>query len=141
MALHARRHRHRHRHRQRHRFHLDQDGHSITVVWSARRGRAEVLVDGKVVAAARTHRTATTSLRGETADGEGAVHPFTVRLGRPDIPGDEPLCTLETGHSLYLMPLVPLTGDEAWPPEPPPPPRDPRVLLTRWHARHRRHRT
>ncbi|AZM92713.1 MULTISPECIES: hypothetical protein [Streptomyces] len=123
-----------------HRFHLEQDGHSITVVWSARRRRAEVLVDGKVVAAARTRRTATTELRGETADGEGAVHPFTIRLGRPDIPGDEPLCALETGHRLYLMPLVPLTGDEAWPPEPTPPPRGPRELLTRWRTRHRRRR-
>ncbi|RST01858.1 hypothetical protein EF910_26335 [Streptomyces sp. WAC07149] len=132
MAVHARRH--------QHRFHLEQDGHSITVVWSTRRGRAEVLVDGKVVAAARTRRTATTELRGETADGEGAVHPFTVRLGRPDIPGDEPLCALETGHRLYLMPLVPLTADEAPPPEPTPPPRDPRVLLTRWYRRHHRRR-
>ncbi|EFL19308.1 hypothetical protein [Streptomyces sp. C] len=133
MAVHARRH--------QHRFHLEQDGHSITVVWSARRGRAEVLVDGKVVATARTRRTATTELRGETAEGDGTVRPFTVRLGRPDIPGDEPLCALDTGYRLYLMPLVPLTGDEAWPPEPTPPPRDPGVLLTRWLTRHHRGRS
>lgn len=130
MAVHAR----------QHRFHLDQDGHSITVVWSARRRRAALLVDGKVVSAARTRRRATTELRGETADGDGTVHPFTVRLGRPDIPGGEPLCALESEHRLYLMPLVPLISDEAWPPEPAPPPSTPGVLLTRWLARRGRRR-
>ncbi|MFJ3964798.1 hypothetical protein [Streptomyces sp. NPDC090036] len=107
-------------HRQ-HRFHLDRDGHSGTVMWSAGRRRAELLVDGKVVALTRTDRRATSELQGEIADGDGAARPITCRIGRADIPGGEPLCALETEGKLYLMPLVPLTGQARWPTEQAPP--------------------
>lgn len=129
------------RHRiHQHRFHLDQGGHSITVVWSPGRRLAELLVDGKVVSSVRTERHAVTELQGEIADGDGTPRPFTVRLGSPDIPGGEPLCAVVTEGQLYLMPLVPLTEKERWPAESAPQPRTPAELLARWRTRHRRHR-
>ncbi|MFG2989657.1 hypothetical protein ACGFZK_10285 [Streptomyces sp. NPDC048257] len=121
------------------RFHLDQDGHSITVVRGPGRGRTELLVDGKVVSSTRTERRAATELRGELPGG-GAPRPFTVRVGRPDIPGGEPLCVMEIGGARYLMPFLPLTRSEQWPAEPTPSPRTPAELLARWRARHGRHR-
>ncbi|MET9610766.1 hypothetical protein ABZZ17_37745 [Streptomyces sp. NPDC006512] len=114
-----------------HRYHLDQDGHSITVVRDLGRRRAEILVDGKTVTSARTHRKAVTVLRGEIAGGA----PFAVRLGRPDIPGGAPLCELEKGGMRSLMPNVPLTPEEEWPAEPTPSPRTPAELIARWRAR------
>ncbi|MFF5970124.1 hypothetical protein ACFY7C_01215 [Streptomyces sp. NPDC012769] len=122
----------------RRRFHLDQGGHSITVVWESRHRRAELLVDGKVVAVARTARRATTVLRGEIADLDSALRPFTVRLA--DLPDAEPLCAAVIEGRQYLMPLAPLTGQEQWHTEPTPPPRTPAELLARWRARHRRRR-
>ncbi|UQX04498.1 hypothetical protein [Streptomyces sp. RerS4] len=119
------------------RFHLDQDGHSITVVWAPVPGRTEVLVDGKVVGSARTLRHAATELHGEIADGD-VRRPLTIRVGRPDVAGGEPLCFVESEGRRYLMPLVPLTGGERWPAEPTPPARTPAQLLARWRA-HRRH--
>ncbi|MFJ3964586.1 hypothetical protein [Streptomyces sp. NPDC090036] len=119
------------------RFHLDQDGHSITVVRSPGRGRTELLVDGKVVSCTRSESRAVTELRGELTDG-GAPRPFTVRIGRPDIPGGAPLCSLEIGGTRSLMPLLPLTRSEEWPAEPTPSPRTPAELLARWRARYGR---
>ncbi|MCX4539283.1 hypothetical protein [Streptomyces sp. NBC_01565] len=121
------------------RFHLDQDGHSITVVRASGGRRIELLVDGRLVAAARTNRHAPTELRGELAD-SGGPRPFTVRVGRCDIPGGEPLCTLEAGGKSYLMPLLPLTRAEQWPAEHTPSPRTPAELLTRWRDHWRRRR-
>ncbi|MET9952504.1 hypothetical protein ABZ135_13295 [Streptomyces sp. NPDC006339] len=121
------------------RFHLDQGGHSITVVWESRSRRAELLVDGKVLALARTAPHATTELRGEIADPTGAPRPFTVRLA--DLPDAEPLCAAVIEGRQYLMPLTPLTGREQWQNEPAPPPRTPAELLARWrHRRRHRHR-
>ncbi|MEV7730420.1 hypothetical protein AB0P15_37810 [Streptomyces sp. NPDC087917] len=118
------------------RFHLDQDGHSITVVRGAG-PLVELLVDGRVVSSTRTRRGAAAELRG-LIPADGAERPFTVRVGRSDIPGDEPLCALETGGLLYLMPLVPLTERERWPAEPTPSPRTPAELWARWRAHRRR---
>ncbi|MEU9414968.1 hypothetical protein [Streptomyces sp. NPDC048272] len=118
------------------RFHLDRDGHSITVVRDAGGRRAELLVDGRVVAAARTRRHAPTELSGSLArGGSGDPLPFTVRLGRADIPGGEPLCTLEANGQTSLMPLVPLTRRERWPDVPDPSPSTPAQLLARRRAR------
>ncbi|MER7519127.1 hypothetical protein [Streptomyces sp. NPDC126499] len=119
------------------RFHLDQGGHSITVVWEAGRRRAELLVDGKVVAVARTTPGATTELCGEIAEPERVLRPFTVRLA--DLPDAEPLCAAVIEGRQYLMPLAPLTGQEQGRTEPPPPPRTPAELLARWRARLRRY--
>ncbi|MEU8777036.1 hypothetical protein [Streptomyces sp. NPDC048606] len=119
------------------RFHLDQDGHSITVMWAPAPGRTEVLVDGRVVASVRTAPHAVTELRGQVTDGADG-RPFTVRVGRPDVAGGEPLCSLDRAGRPYLMPVVPLTPDEARSPEPTPPPRTPAELLARWRAHRRR---
>ncbi|MFE2922967.1 hypothetical protein [Streptomyces goshikiensis] len=119
------------------RFHLDQDGHSITVVRSSGGRRTELLVDGRVVAATRTPRHAPTELGGEFAEG-GVPRRFTVRVGRADIPGGEPLCTLETGGQSYLMPVLPLTPAEQWPAEPTPSPRTPAEMWARWREHRRR---
>ncbi|GAA3387072.1 hypothetical protein [Streptomyces roseoviridis] len=118
------------------RFHLDQGGHSVTVVWEAGRHRAELLVDGKVVAVARTAPGATTELRGEIAEPDRVLRPLTVRLA--DLPDAEPLCAAVIEGRQYLMPLAPLTRREHCPAEPPPPPRTPAELLARWRRRLRR---
>lgn len=120
------------------RFHLDQDGHSITVLCDLPRHRVEVLVDGKVVSSVRTGRDPVTLVRGEITT--EPPQPFTVRLEHPDDPGGIPLCMLETQHLRYLMPNVPLTRQEEWPPEPTPSPRTPGELLARWRARYRNRR-
>ncbi|MDA5283446.1 MULTISPECIES: hypothetical protein [unclassified Streptomyces] len=119
----------------RHRFHLDQDGHSITVVRDLRHRHAEVLVDGKTVSSGRTSRSEATVLRGEIA-GAGRPQGFLVRLERPDVPGGEPLCVLEKDGMRYLMPSVALTPQEEWPAERNPSPRTPGELLARWRGRH-----
>ncbi len=121
------------------RYHLDQDGHSITVLHDPRRQRAEVWVDGKTVAAARTQRHAATVLQAEIPD----VPPrqAVIRVGHPDDPGDIPLCVLETGGSRYLMPLVSLTREEQRPVERTPPARTPGELFARWRSRYRDHRS
>ncbi|MFD7258875.1 hypothetical protein [Streptomyces sp. NPDC059874] len=118
-----------------HRYHLDQDGHSITVVHDPRRRRAEVWVDGKTVAAARTPRHLATVL-----DGEIPTLPprrMVIRIGHLDDSGDVPLCVLETDGDRYLMPHIALTGQERRPPERTPPARTPGELLARWRSRHR----
>lgn len=120
-----------------HRYHIDQDGHSITVLYDVRVRRVEVLVDGKVVSVARTHRTGAL-LRGEIAT--DPPQPFVIRVGHPDEPGDVPLCVLESGDARYLMPTAPLTRQEEWPPERTPPARTPGEFLARWSARRRSRR-
>lgn len=121
-----------------HRYHLDQNGHSITVVHHVRRRRAEALVDGKVVASARSVRHAPVLLRGEVATDPPS--PFLIRIGHPDAPGDVPLCVLEKDGLRYLMPYTPLTRREDWPTEQPPTARTPAELVTRWMDRYRHHR-
>ncbi|MER5869739.1 hypothetical protein [Streptomyces sp. NPDC002044] len=117
------------------RFHLDQDGHSITVLCDLPRHHVEVLVDGKAVSSVRTGRAAVTLVRGEITT--EPPRPFTVRLEHPDDPGGIPLCVLETERMRYLMPNVPQTRQEEWPAEPTPSPRTPGELLARWRARYR----
>ncbi len=118
------------------RYHLDQDGHSITVLCDVRRRLAELLVDGKTVASVRAPRHAATLLRGELPT--DPPQPFLIRVGHADEPGDVPLCALETEGMRYLMPIVPLTRQEEWPAERTPPARTPGELLTRWRNRIRR---
>lgn len=121
-----------------HRYHLDQDGHSITVLHDLRRHRAEIWVDGKTVASVRAPRGAATVLRGEIAT--DPPKPFLVRLGHPEEGGDVPLCVLEMERMRYLMPVVPLPRQEGRPAERTPPARTPSELLARWWARYRNHR-
>ncbi|MFD3700447.1 hypothetical protein ACFWUZ_30710 [Streptomyces sp. NPDC058646] len=120
-----------------HRYHLDQDGHSITVLYDVRHRSAEVLVDGKTTASVRAPRTEATLLRGEIPT--DPPKPFLIRVGHPDAPDDVPLCALETGGMRYLMPTVALTRQEEWPAEHTPPARTPGELLARWKYRIQRH--
>ncbi|MFF5447688.1 hypothetical protein [Streptomyces sp. NPDC012888] len=122
-----------------HRYHLDQDGHSITVLHDPRRRRAEVWVDGRTVAAARAPRRGATVLEGEVP----TVPPrrLVVRIAHPDAADDVPLCVLETGGDRYLMPHVALTRQERWPAERTPPARTPGELFARWRSRYRHRRS
>lgn len=122
-----------------HRYHLDQDGHSITVLYDVRRRRTEVLVDGKTVAAVRAPRKTATLLRAELPT--DPPKPFLVRVGRDDTSGGVPLCALEVDGTRALVPSVALTQQEEWPAERTPPARTPGELLARWRHRMRPVRT
>ncbi|MFD3543170.1 hypothetical protein ACFWUQ_27245 [Streptomyces sp. NPDC058662] len=119
----------------RHRFHLDQDGHSVTVLCGRPSQPVEVLVDGRVVARVQGHRTGTVTIGGEIAGDR--PRPFVVLLDHPDEAGEVPICVLETEGVRYLMPSVPLTRDERLRPGRTPPARTPGELLARLLARHR----
>ncbi|MFD4245343.1 hypothetical protein ACFWP3_27700 [Streptomyces sp. NPDC058525] len=119
-----------------HRYHVDQDGHSITVLSDVRRRRADVLVDGKTVASVRVPRHGAAVLRGELpGDLPDPPKPFLIRVSHAYDAGDVPPCALETDGMRYLMPSVPLTRQEERPAEPTPPARTPGELLRRWKNR------
>ncbi|GAA3044770.1 hypothetical protein GCM10017562_02400 [Streptomyces roseofulvus] len=122
-----------------HRYHLDQDGHSITVVHDLRRQRAEVWVDGKTVAVARTPRHEVTVLEGELPTVPSRR--MLVMIDHPYDRDDIPLCVLETDGNRYLMPHVALTPQERQPAERTPPAATPGQLFARWRARHRHRRS
>ncbi|WP_175410842.1 hypothetical protein [Streptomyces sp. TRM64462] len=89
-----------------HRFHVDQGGHSVTVLLDVPAGAIEVLVDGKVVAGLRHYpRTDPAELTAELP-GE-PPRPIRVLVTRPERDGP-PLCVLESAGTRYLMPHVPL---------------------------------
>ncbi|MEU8463368.1 hypothetical protein [Streptomyces sp. NPDC029003] len=122
----------------RHRYHLDQDGHSLTVLYDVRGHRVEVLVDGRTVSTVPASPDVLV-LRGQIpAD---PPLPFLIRIGRPYDRDDVPPCVLERDGMRYLMPNAPLTPEEEWPAEHDPAPRTPGELLARWRARYRRRRT
>ncbi|MFI8825379.1 hypothetical protein [Streptomyces sp. NPDC053431] len=122
-----------------HRYHLDQDGHSITVLHDPRRRHAEVWVDGKTVAVAGTSSHHAAVLEGEIP----GLPPrrMVIRIGHLDEPDDVPLCVLETDGGRYLMPRLALTRQERGPVERTPPARTPGELFARWRSRRRRHRS
>lgn len=88
-----------------HCFHIDQDGHSVTVRLAHPRGGVEVLVDGKVVAWRNTLGKDTTAIDAELPEDP----PRTVRVFLAPVAGADgpPLCVLENAGTRYLMPLVP----------------------------------
>ncbi|QGV82256.1 hypothetical protein [Streptomyces ficellus] len=89
------------------RFHVDQDGHSVTVQFLGASGGFEVLVDGKAVAYGPDRSGAGTV----TAEFPGdPPRPLRVIVSRPREMGGEPFCVLETGRMRYLLPRVPLGG-------------------------------
>ncbi|ORT55573.1 hypothetical protein [Streptomyces sp. CB03238] len=88
-----------------HRFHVDQDGHSITVQFLGGSGDFEVLVDGKVVAygpGPRRGGTVRAELPGDPPRSVG------ITVSDPREMGGVPFCVLESGGMRYLMPQVPL---------------------------------
>ncbi|NWF25526.1 hypothetical protein HW130_04485 [Streptomyces sp. PKU-EA00015] len=115
------------------RFHLDQDGHSVTVQLRGARPEAEVLVDGKVVAYRRGQIKATTALEAELPG--DPPRPFRVLIAPVEGPEETPLCMMESAGARYLMPLVPLLGPGR-PPQPGPSP----TLLVRRRLRRLLHR-
>ncbi|MET9799653.1 hypothetical protein [Streptomyces sp. NPDC006368] len=115
-----------------HRFHLDQDGHSITVLLGHVAQDIEVLVDGKVVAVRRGHRGGVRELAAELPG--DPPRPFTILV--EDLDG-APLCVMVRDGSRFLMPQVPLVpgapGHER--PAPGRPWRRLRRRLRRWLRR------
>lgn len=75
-------------------FHIDLEGHSITVnLGPGRSGSVELLVDGKVVGYVRERTERTTVVEGELAD--EPVRPFTVRIQQPALGlGRPPRCSV-----------------------------------------------
>ncbi|MFE9396324.1 hypothetical protein [Streptomyces flavidovirens] len=96
-----------------HRFHLDQDGHSISVQVGRPSDGIEVLVDGKVVAYRRGRPKGVTVLTAELPE----EPPRPLRIVVEDM-GGELFCAMEASGSRFLMPQVPL-----WHPAQEPPPR------------------
>ncbi|WP_185921644.1 hypothetical protein [Streptomyces sp. WAC06614] len=86
------------------RFHLDQDGHSITVRLVRAPGPVEVLVDGKVVAQGPAPHRGTTVLRAELP-GE-PLRPVILTLA--EVRGAY-RCEMELGGVRYTLPHLPLT--------------------------------
>ncbi|MEU9144629.1 hypothetical protein [Streptomyces sp. NPDC048349] len=91
----------------RHRFHLDRNGHSISVLYEGPRRPVEVLVDGRTVAMGRAPRAARTVLTAELPG--DPPHSFAIDLSCPDGPDDSPMCALMDSGTSYPMPDVPLT--------------------------------
>ncbi len=115
------------------RLHVDQDGHSITVLCGRPGQSVELLVDGKVVAAVRERRSGLTRLQGVVAGDPPKT--FTVYLSRPAGPDGEPLCTLDIDGMRYLMPESPLPPRPAGSRLRPPPATTPAQLLRRLMGR------
>lgn len=86
------------------RFHLDQEGHSITVQLTGVSGSIEVLVDGKVVARGSTSGAGETVLYAELPG--DPPRPVSITLG--NMGGGVSLCEMDVGGTRYLMPRVPL---------------------------------
>ncbi|MBT2448641.1 hypothetical protein J7F03_16390 [Streptomyces sp. ISL-43] len=94
-----------------HRFHVDLEGHSVTVVLEWPGHEIEVLVDGKVVAHRRKPARNGTVLRAELPT--DPPQPLTVLI---EDMGSTPFCSLMTPDARYrrfLMPEVPLTTHES----------------------------
>ncbi|GAA2728320.1 hypothetical protein [Streptomyces nogalater] len=124
-----------------HRFHLDRDGHSVTVRTGTAREPTEVLVDGKVVAA-RTRRGHRERVMVLTAELPGdPPRPVAIRVDWRTGAGSGPVCLMEAEGTLTVVPRSS--------PAPSPPRRTVRALArhpVRWLRRHLprrrpRHRT
>ncbi len=86
------------------RFHLDRDGHSITVCVGRARDPVEVLVDGKVVATCQKRRHGVTALTAELPG--DAPRPCTLRVEWAAAADGGPVCHLETEGGRTLVPRV-----------------------------------
>ncbi|MEU6755222.1 hypothetical protein [Streptomyces sp. NPDC046685] len=88
-----------------HRFHVDLEGHSVTVLLEWPGHEIEVLVDGKVVAYRRRPEKRGTVLHAELPT--DPPQPLTLLV---EDMGDTPFCSLMTPDARYrrfLMPEVP----------------------------------
>ncbi|MCL3992674.1 hypothetical protein [Streptomyces lavenduligriseus] len=87
-----------------HRFHLDREGHSVTVRTGTAREPTEVLVDGKVVAARhrRGHRERVIQLTAELPG--DPPRPVTVRVDWRTGAGSGPVCVMEAEGTCTVIP-------------------------------------
>ncbi|MER5209580.1 hypothetical protein ABT063_03060 [Streptomyces sp. NPDC002838] len=117
-----------------HRFHLDRDGHSVTVQTAAS-GPTELLVDGKVVASRQGRPRDLTVLAAELPG--DPPQPFTIRVDRSNEAGDVPVCVMEADGTRELVPYAPLVARQ--PPSPGTGPAHPMAWLRRLVRRRLRH--
>ena len=92
-----------------HRFHLDLDGHSVTVHTRHATRETELLVDGKVVSYQRTqsgHRKRTIVLTAELPG--DPPQPFDVTLYTGEAAERAATCVLEIAGRRHPMPETPL---------------------------------
>ncbi|MFE3324605.1 hypothetical protein [Streptomyces sp. NPDC059176] len=108
------------------RFHLDQDGHSVTVQLEGGQGAVELLVDGKAVAHRAVRGEGLTVMTGELPGDPPRA--FGVTVG--DM-GGELFCALEIDGASTLMPQVPLSSRSPEPSGPARPLRNLRRSLRR----------
>lgn len=116
-----------------HRFHLEVDGHSVTVQTRHAARETELLVDGKVVGYQRTparHRPSVTALTAELPS--DPPKPFAVTLHSRGSAEDAPTCVLEIAGRSHAMSELPLIRPGPVPPAAGRPPlRSARSLLRR----------
>ncbi|MBV7697805.1 hypothetical protein [Streptomyces sp. TRM70350] len=93
-----------------HRFHLDRNGHSVTVQTGAPSGTVELLVDGKVVASQRGHKDVTVLAAELPGD---PPQPFTVHVDRSAGADNVPVCVWEADGSRDPLPYAPLAPRQA----------------------------
>ncbi|MEW2258664.1 hypothetical protein [Streptomyces sp. NPDC047869] len=99
-----------------HRFHLDVEGHSVTVQTRHGARETELLVDGKVVdyLHARTgHREPTTALTAELPGDPPQSFRITLRFG--EAPAYPAVCLMEFAGRSHPMPAIPLAQDDTTP--------------------------
>lgn len=89
------------------RFHVDQDGHSVTVLLEPRAKDAEVLVDGKVVAFTRRPTKDGTILH--AALPTDPPQPITIVV---EDRGGTPSCSMMTRYRRSTMPEVSWSREE-----------------------------
>lgn len=100
-----------------HRFHLEVDGHSVTVQTRHAARETELLVDGKVVGYQRTatrHRPSATVLTAELPG--DPPKPFAVALHSRGSAEDAPTCALEIAGRRHAMSESPLIRPGTVPP-------------------------
>lgn len=90
-------------------YHLDHDGHSITVdIRSGHAREIELLVDGKEVGSRRERASDAVTLTGELP--EDQPQPFTVHIQRLRHRGHHPVCTLLLDGHEFSMPERTVSG-------------------------------
>lgn len=100
-----------------HRFHLEVEGHSVTVQTRHAARETELLVDGKVVGYQRTparHRPSATAFTAELPG--DPPEPFAVTLHIRETAEDAPTCVLEIAGRSRPMPELPLARPGTLPP-------------------------
>ncbi|POX55291.1 hypothetical protein C3489_10850 [Streptomyces sp. Ru71] len=97
------------------RFHLDMEGHSVTVQTRHATREAELLVDGKVVGYlhALGHREPASALTAELAG--DPPRPFSVMLHASESAEGAPTCVLEIAGRRHPMPEVALARSDSTP--------------------------